>query len=352
MKIALANSQMFQALYIDTDAEKSEDRITLIEELVESLPEAQQILTTSMKEPYYGMVIAGSNIAISKFRSKIYDLDKKENLGTEEISEMLAKIAEVAFDQKCEVVFFKGPVEHKGIPQIMKNTSVAIDLKGIFDPQKIKEGGKEFWKNLIGFDKELEKKYNKLDLKEHKKIMDYLEKNEKSIEGLNEAIRDNHLKTPTIDKMTQDLEVRDYEEYLGPDYDGLVYYKILRNDFDNATKFSSKEAEPAPVDDNATEEEKKGEFPFDKPAAADPRKHLLDVLKALPTVHGKPMEPSNIRDVGKSIGNNDSLLLALERPTQYSSINWWPREPIKATREILAKYDWLKNKKDDKVKDK
>jgi hypothetical protein len=348
MKIVLANSQMFQALYIDTEAEKAEDKIVLIEEMVESLPEAQQILTSLMKEPYYGMVISGSNIAITKFRSKIYDIDHKDQIGKEEMGEILAQIAQIAFDQKCEVVFFKGPIEHKGIPEQMKNVSVALDLKGIFDPEKIKNAGKQFWDNLIGVDKELEKRYQKIDLKEHKKLMDYVEKNEKSIESLKEALKERGIKAPNIDNMLSDMDVQDIEEYLGPNYSNLKFYEIKKDLFLTATKNGVKPGEEPfnPGEDQKPEEN----FPYGepkKPMQKDPRLALIQSLtapdgSALKTRNNTVMEKTNIADVGM---NGDYLVLALKKAEDYD-LNWWPKQPSKGTMGLLDRYDWLKNPKD------
>jgi hypothetical protein len=341
MKIVLANSQMFQALYIDTDAEKNEDKIVLIEEMVESLPEAQQILTTAMKEPYYGMVIAGSNIAITKFRSKIYDLDKKENLGKEEIGEMLAQIADVAFDQKCEVVFFKGPIEHKGVPQAMKNVSVALDLKSIFDPAKIKSAGKDFWNNLIGVNKDLEKQYEELDLKKHAELMDYLKRNESSIEKLNKAIKEKSVNLPNVEKMLHELDTdMDITEYLGADYENLKYYYISLDDLYNNSKLQR------PKDEEPEEDDDLG---FEKTInpAQDPRQFVKGIITTIPNVNGRIMDKGNVADVGM---DETHVLVALKKPDSFD-MPYWPKAPIKRpTLDLIKQMHWLKDPNQKKKK--
>ena len=367
LQITTANSQVFQSLYIDTDAKEDKDKIVLIEEMVDSLPEAQGILHSMLKEPYYGMVVAGSNIGVAKFRAKMYDLDHEKNLGKEDMAEILTQIAELAYSLNCEVVHFKGPIKYDDTPEKMKNISVALDLKSIFDPAKIKNAGKEFWQNLIGVDKELEKEYNKLDLKEHKKLMDYLEKNEGSIEKLNKAIKDKTIVAPNLENMLADMKIDDYEEYLGPTYSNLKYYYIGLRDFLNRQGSSKEEKaymyddkpeskpldpnEPPPVpveDPNMTQEEKEGKFPFDKPVVkkGDPRETLKSWLISVQNSHGKLMDKTNIVDIGI---NKDHLILALKRPEQYKE-TWWPKSPVKGTTQLLKSFDWLKNPKDNKKK--
>ncbi len=338
MKVALANSQMFQSLYIDTDAEKSSDKIVLIEEMVESLPEAQQILTSLMKEPYYGMVVAGSNIAITKFRSKIYDEDKKDNIGSEDMGEMLAKIAEIAYDRQCEVVFFKGPVEHRGIPEQMKNTSVALDLKSLFDPAKIKNAGKEFWDNLIGVNKDLEKQYQALDLKKHAELVDYLDRNESSIIKLKEEIKKREINLPNMDKMLHEIEIDDnISDYLGSDYENLKYYYIPLDAFYAAHPKIAKPKQPT------EEEQADDEFdPFDdKHQEADPRAMIRGILTQVENVATKkPMDKSNIADVGM---DETHLIVALKKPSS-PDLAYWPKAPLKRpTLDLIKRFHWSKN---------
>lgn len=357
LKVVTANSQVFQALYIDTDAKEDKDKIVLIEEMVDSLSEAQGILHSMLKEPYYGMVVAGGNISIAKFRAKMYDVDHEENLGKEDMAEILTQIAKLAYSLKCEVVHFKGPVKYDKIPEQMRNVSVALDLKKIFDPKAIKEGGKEFWRNLIGFDKEIEKQYQALDLKEHKKLVDYLAKNEKSIENLKKALKDHGTKSPNLDNMLGDLKLNDFDEYLGPTYSNLKYYKIDLVEFKRVMNIADEGDLPPPVppvevdETNMSEEEKKGEFPYDKNKITnddsnDPRLVLRSLLSNLPNANKKLMGKDNIVDIGI---NKDSLMLAIKKPDDYN-VKWWPRAPIKGTVKLLESYDWLKNPKDDNNK--
>lgn len=224
-KITIANSQSFQAIYIDTDAKKDADKIVLIEELVDSEPEAVGILNTMMKEPYFGMVIGGSSINLAKFRSKVYDEDKQESLGGKDIKVIIPRLAKLSIECKCEVIYFKGPIQYKELP----NVSVAFDFKKLFDMSKIKEGGAEFWNNLLGVNKQLEKSYQELDIKKHAELMDYLNKNERVIDELRKDLKKKG-ETNFLDEILEDMDsFSGLEQYLGKDYEDKVFYKIPAN---------------------------------------------------------------------------------------------------------------------------
>lgn len=309
MKIAIANSQLFQSLYIDTDAKKTRDKVVLIEETMETLSEAQGVLHSMMKEPYYGLVISGSNINVTKFRSKIYDKDVEECIGGLEIADILSVIAEVAFQCKCEISHFKGPIKYDKLPESMV---VAFDFKSLFDTEKIKKAGNQFWKNLTGFNEDLEKKYQELDMEEHKKLMDYLDKNEGSIKDLQKAIKDSGQKVPKIEKLLDELKVdENFVEYLGGDWEKYSYYLINKQNIkeDIGTEYNDK----------------------------DLRDIVRRILEDMPNSYGR-VRADNLLHVG----SNDINVVVIMKSNDSYDFPWWPSKgPIKyPTLDLLKKFEY------------
>jgi hypothetical protein len=319
MNIVKANSQIFQALYIDTDAKENKDKIVLIEETCESLPTAQGILNTMYKEPYYGMVIAGTNIAIMKFRSALIDADIETNLGSKEIVDILTKVVDLAYGKKCEVVYYKGPVQYGDLPKM----TVAIDLKSLFNEFK-GFTGKDFMENLVGVNKELRDEVKKMDLKEYAKNKEWVDKNKQKIIDLEKALKDNDAKTKDIDNYLKELVLDDSNhpivEFLGRDFAKLKYYLV------NLLEF--KMYSPALKNqDNTLEEieEDKKKWP-DNANLIDPREALKSILLTSEIADNKTMHPSNLVNIGFKPDTNQ-LIVALKNPTIFN-LPYWPAGPL------------------------
>ena len=341
MNVAKANSQIFQALYIDTDAKSNKDKIVLIEETCESLPSAQAILNTMLKEPYYGVVIAGTNIAVMKFRSKLIDADMETGLGSKDISDILTEVANLAYDNKCEIPYYKGPIQYGDLPQM----TVALDLKSLFDLGKVKDFGKSFMDNLIGVNKELQKKVEKIDLKEYAKLKDYVKNNENKYVEIEKLLKDNDNKTKDLDNFLKNITVYDVSNYLGQNFDNLSYYLIDLKTFKQNIPAMKDE-----VDKTFTVEEieknKEDDFNPDnnfKPKSTDPRDILKAVITTMNTTSGKKMDPSNLVDIGMS--DKQKLLVAVKKPVGFN-LPYWPKSPISSpTLSLIEEFQFTKQKK-------
>ncbi len=228
-----ANAQVFQPIYIDSDAKDSNDKIVLIEEMAETLPEATGILNSLFKEKYYGMVATGSTIALANFRAKLFDTDRSDNLGSMETADLLKKIVDICYASNCEMVYYKGPSLYEDIPEDLKNVAVAIDLAEI--AKKGKEVTKEVWEKILSKDSNTDKQLNNMKASEYKKLVDYLEKNEKSYKELQKALKDNYkIDTNNIlNDMLHEIKVEDdIGEYLGTKYDKLHFYVVKSKTLD------------------------------------------------------------------------------------------------------------------------
>lgn len=327
-----ANSQKYQALYIDTDAKESKDRIVLIEETCDSLPQAQGILNSMLKEPYYGVVIEGSSIAIMKFRSKLIDADIESGLGSKDVADLLSEIVNLAYANKCEIPYFKGPVQYGDLPQV----SVAIDLKSLFDLGNLKGAGKEFMDNLIGVNKELREQVEKIDLKEYKKTQEWIRKNEKEYKEIEKLLKDGDKKTVDLDNFLKDALIGEngFEEFLGEDYDTLSYYVIPADVFKKADPEASDEEYSI---DEIENDKHAGDF------SSDPRKKLKDIVLKTNTDYAKPMDKSNLVEVGMS-SDSKNLLVVLKKPVKLS-LDYWPSGPAKMSYDALTDYIFLGQKK-------
>ncbi len=340
MNVVKANSQIFQALYIDTDAESNKDKIVLIEETCESLPSAQAILNTMLKEPYYGVVVAGTNIAVMKFRSKLIDADIETGLGSKEISDILTEVANLAYDNKCEIPYYKGPIQYGDLPKM----TVAIDLKSLLSGFT-GFTGKDFMDNLIGVNKDLQKEVDKINLKEYKETKKWIKRNEKDIIELEELLKDGDKKTIDIDNFLKQATVYDIDEYLGKDFDNLKYYLVDLKTFKQNVPAMKDE-----VDKNFTVDEinqnKKDDFNPEndfKPKSTDPREVMKSILTSVKMVGGKQMDPSNLVDVGMS--DDQQLLVALKKPVAFD-LPYWPKNPVtNPTLKLVEKFSFLKEKK-------
>lgn len=222
-----ANTQSFQTMYIDDEAKDSDEKIVLIEEMSESLPEATGVLNSLFKEKFYGMVAAGSTISLADFRAKLYDYDKEQKLGaSKDISEILKKIVDICYDCKCEMVYYKGPTLYENIPEDLKNVSIAFDLKGLFSSGK--QITKDIWENLLdkkaNFD--MKRDFNKKSLKEQKELAKEMEKNKKDLlEAIKETPRE---KGDILNEMLKSMKIdENLQHYLGTDYADKVLYNVI-----------------------------------------------------------------------------------------------------------------------------
>lgn len=224
-----ANTQSFQTIYIDSDAEDTQERVVLIEEMSESLPEATGILNSLFKEKFYGLVAAGSTISLANFRAKLYDYDKVNSLGSMDISQALKKIVDVCYSCNCEMVYYKGPSLYKDIPEDLKNVTIAFDIKEILKTGQ--QVTKKVWDKLLE-DKSKVKELEKMNLDEYKKMMTYLEKNEKSFVELQKSLKEHDKINPNniLNEMLHEIEVdEELGEYLGKNYNNLKFY-IVKSD--------------------------------------------------------------------------------------------------------------------------
>lgn len=232
MKVT-SNYQSFQPIYIDSETKDIDDKIVLIEEMSESLPEATGVLNSLFKEKFYGMVAAGSTIALANFRAKLYDYDKVNKLGAMKIVDALKKIVDVCYECKCEMVYYKGPVFYEDLPNDLKNVSVAFDLKDVFT--KGKEITKDVWTKLLAKDSGIEKQLGNMNTKEYKDLVKFLEKDEKSYKELQKALK-NSDKIDTnnlLNEMLHEIDVDDdLEEYLGKNYINLFFYIVKKDVLD------------------------------------------------------------------------------------------------------------------------
>ena len=337
-----ANSQKYQALYIDTDAKENKDKIVLIEETCESLPQAQGILNSMLKEPYYGVVVEGSGISIMKFRSKLIDADTETGLGSKGVSDILTEVVNLAYSNKCEIPYFKGPVQYGDLPQM----SVAFDFKSLFDISKFKEAGKDFMDNLIGVNKELRDEVSKIDLKEYKKTQEWIRKNEKEFKEVEKLLKDGDKKTVDLDNFLKNAVLdTGIEEYLGKDYDNLKFYEVDLKSFKQNVPSLKDEADISVEQiDRDKEEDDTFNPDFDfKPKSQDPREILKALLTSLPTTYGKKMDPANIVDIGMS--NEQKLLVAVKKPVDFD-LPYWPKSPLNnPTLKLIEKFHFLKQKK-------
>lgn len=238
MQIAKANTQVFQTVYIDTDAKEPKDKIVLIEEIVESLPEATAILTSMMKEPYFGVVVCGGNIDIAKFRSKLAEADSQEGLGKKNVKDIILKIHLVCSECKCGMVYFKAPKVYEELPKL--STAGLFDsFKKLIGLELNDKGEFGFLGNILGYDATLEKQYKELDLKEHKKLLDYVKQNEKDFDKLRKEVKKTK-KDTNLDDIYDDLVDYDYvQEYLGSGWEGMKFYIVPISEIDKTTQLSS-----------------------------------------------------------------------------------------------------------------
>lgn len=225
--MAELSNQSFQTIYIDSRAKNADEKIVLIEEMYETLPEATGVLNSLFKEKFYGMVAAGSTICLADFRAKLYDYDKEHKLGAlEEVASILKKIVDVCYACGCEMVYYKGPSFYENIPEDLKNVSVAFDLKGLFGSGK--QITKDIWENILwekaSFD--IKKDFNKKNLKEQKELLKEMEKNKKSLlEALKESPKD---KNNPLNEMLKSMDIdEDLQRYLGTDYANKYSYNII-----------------------------------------------------------------------------------------------------------------------------
>lgn len=232
--------QSFQSIYIDDQVEDPNEKIVLIEEMYESMPEAAGVLNSLFKEKFFGLVLAGPTIMLANFRAKMYDYDKENNLGSLEISEILKKIIDICYECECEVVHYKGPIVYDNIPDELKNVSVSVYLRDAFNVSVVDKKTATYAISLKDFNpknilKELTK--NKaiddlelMDVKEVKSLMDYLNKNEKDLNSLQKAIKESDDKNPNniVNEIIHEMDVNDdLQYYLGTKYDKLVFYDVM-----------------------------------------------------------------------------------------------------------------------------
>lgn len=232
MKVT-ANAQVFQPIYIDSDAKDSNDKIVLIEEMAESLPEATGVLNSLFKEKYYGMVATGSTISLANFRAKLFDVDREQNIGELEISELLKKIVDICYECKCEMIYYKGPSLYEDIPEDLKNIAVAIDLAEI--AKKGKEITKDVWTKILSKDSNTDKQLNNMKASEYKNLIKFLEKDEKSYKELQKALKDTQkIDTNNIlNEMLHEIEIdEELGTYLGQNYNKLSFYVVKSNKLD------------------------------------------------------------------------------------------------------------------------
>lgn len=229
----LAGTQVFQAVYIDTDAPKKTDTIVFIEDLVETLPHAEGILNTMLKEPYFGIVFSGSGVNVAKFRHKIYELDQHAELGKLDIKTLLKTLVDESKKCGCIVEYIKAPHLYTESPEqtleasgvefrngkftvtnispivVKKQYSLAFDLFGT---------GRKLWENFADFlfDTDYKKFYSeleKMDGKRIKELRDFYDnpKNKKMVEELRTELKGlkNDQQKKEIEKVLKDLDSLD-----------------------------------------------------------------------------------------------------------------------------------------------
>lgn len=214
------SNQTFQVIYIDDESENPKDKIVLIEETQESLPEATGILNTLEKETKYGIVAVGSAIAIANLRANLYDNDKEKNLGSKEIVDILTGIVDIIFASECEVAHYKGPQFYDPIPKLMEKVSVAIDLSFIKD---LKGNIKNTWDKFLS---DSTKDIGNKDMsdKDFEELEKYLKNNENSYKELEKVLKESE--DPNVKKLMNvldNMDVDEVDDYYGAEFDGIKY---------------------------------------------------------------------------------------------------------------------------------
>lgn len=260
----LANAQVFQAIYINTDAEKKQEVIVFIEDLVESESQAEGILNSMLKEPYFGMVVSGTNVNVAKFRHNVYELDNSESLGSKDVKTILKTIVNESKKCKCMVEYVKAPHIYDESPDVMleacgvelkdgqitaanispivvkRQHSIAIDMKKMF------EGFSDF---MFGTD------YNKyreniedMNIEEFRKLKDYFDKNQEDVNDLRSELK-KAKKGKELEKVLKDFDLIDadrgmskMEELVGlRDFQNAKYYIVTDiNDIPEVNKTDRK----------------------------------------------------------------------------------------------------------------